>query len=66
MVTIRVETLNRDRQMEEVEIQVPKAVYNTMQNGNNESQDSAAQQQSDRKFLALGSKIKCLFSKTDH
>ena len=30
MVTIRVETLNRDRQMEEVEIQVPVTVYRNM------------------------------------
>merc|ERR1711936_1210034 len=59
-----------DKTYEEVEIQVPAAVYHTMMV---QSDPGAAQHQhqqqvtNDRKGLSLGltNKIKCLFSKTD-
>ena len=66
MVSIKCQRLRPDKTYEEVEIQVPVAVYNTMKNGNSDTQDNT-NNQSDKKMLALalGSKIKCLFSKTD-
>ena len=70
MVTIKCQRLKADKTYEEVEIQVPAAVYQTMMV---HSDPEAAQQQqeqqalSERKGLALGltNKIKCLFSKTE-
>merc|ERR1712038_763955 len=70
MVTITCQRLKADKTYEEVEIQVPAAVYHTMVV---QSDPGAAQQQhqqqvtNDRKGLSLGltNKIKCLFSKTD-
>jgi len=66
LVSIKCQRLRPDKTYEEVEIQVPLAVYNTMNSQNSDSQDKC-QQQSDKKILggALGNKIKCLFSKTD-
>ena len=66
LVSIKCQRLRPDKTYEEVEIQVPLAVYNTMNSQNSDSQDKS-QQQSDKKLLggALGNKIKCLFSKTD-
>ena len=70
MVTITCQRLKADKTYEEVEIQVPAAVYHTMMV---HSDPGAAQHQhqqqvtNDRKGLSLGltNKIKCLFSKTD-
>lgn len=70
MVTITCQRLKADKTYEEVEIQVPAAVYHTMMV---QSDPGAAQHQhqqqvtNDRKGLSLGltNKIKCLFSKTD-
>jgi len=66
LVSIKCQRLRPDKTYEEVEIQVPLAVYNTMNSQNSDSQDKS-QQQADKKLLggALGNKIKCLFSKTD-
>ena len=66
MVTIKCQRLRPDKTYEEVDIQVPVAVYNTMNSGTSDNQDKY-QCHSDKKPLggALGNKIKCLFSKTD-
>merc|ERR1712066_344829 len=72
MVMIKCQRLKADKTYEEVEIQVPAAVYHTMmiQSDPGAAQQQQQQQQqasNDRKGLSLGitNKIKCLFSKTE-
>ena len=57
-MSIKCQRLRPDKTYEEVEIQVPLAVYNTMNSQNSDSQDKC-QQQSDKKMLggAIGNKM---------
>jgi len=61
MITIKCQRLTADRTYEEVEIEVPAPVYETMQNYTENG--SVASRQS-REKRSIGTKIKCLFSKT--
>ena len=72
MVMIKCQRLKADKTYEEVEIQVPAAVYQTMMiHSDPETVQQQQQQQqqalNEKKGLGLGltNKIKCLFSKTD-
>ena len=72
MVMIKCQRLKADKTYEEVEIQVPAAVYHTMMIHSDPETGQKQQQQqqlalNEKKGLALGltNKIKCLFSKTD-
>ena len=72
MVMIKCQRLKADKTYEEVEIQVPAAVYHTMMIHSDPEAGQKQQQQqqqalNDKKGLALGltNKIKCLFSKTE-
>ena len=61
MVSIKCQRLRPDKTYEEVDIEVPEAVYNTMSNNK-----PGGGQTGDRGRIAgLGRQIKCLFSKTD-
>ena len=70
MVTIKCQRLKADKTYEEVEIQVPAAVYHTMMihsDPDTVQQHHQHQALNEKKGLGLGltNKIKCLFSKTD-
>ena len=61
MVSIKCQRLRPDKTYEEVDIEVPEAVYNTMSNNK-----PGGGQTGDRGRIAgLGRQIKCLFSKTE-
>ena len=68
MVSIKCQRLRPDKTYEEVEIEVPEAVYNTMRG--EAGPGEAGGQERVRMGGALGGamarQIKCLFSKTDH
>ena len=60
MVSIKCQRLRPDKTYEEVEIEVPEAVYHTMSNhkgGGNTGERG--------RIAGLGRQIKCLFSKTE-
>ena len=62
MVSIKCQRLRPDKTYEEVEIEVPEAVYNTLSN----KPSPGGREQGDRGRMAgLGRQIKCLFSKTE-
>jgi len=61
MITIKCQRLTADKTYEEVEIEVPAPVYETMQNYTDNGSVSSRQLREKRGF---GTKIKCLFSKT--
>jgi len=61
MITIKCQRLTADKTYEEVEIEVPAPIYETMQNYTDNGSVSSRQFTEKRGF---GSKIKCLFSKT--
>merc|ERR1712038_657432 len=70
MVMIKCQRLKADKTYEEVEIQVPAAVYHTMMihsDPDTVQQHHQHQALNEKKGLSLGltNKIKCLFSKTD-
>ena len=60
MVSIKCQRLRPDKTYEEVEIEVPEAVYNTMSN-----KPSGANTGERGRIAGLGRQIKCLFSKTE-
>ena len=63
MVSIKCQRLRPDKTYEEVEIEVPEAVYNTL---SNKPSPGGREQAGDRGRMAgLGRQIKCLFSKTE-
>ena len=68
MVSIKCQRLRPDKTYEEVEIEVPEAVYNTMRG--EAGPGEAGAQERGKMGGALGGamarQIKCLFSKTDH
>jgi len=67
MITIKCQRLTADRTYEEVEIEVPAPIYETMQNYTETGSPLAGRQSSKsekRGGGGLGTKIKCLFSKT--
>ena len=65
MISISCQRLRPDKTYEEVEIEVPAAVYETMQN-NSDSAGSVSSRTGERRTnTGLGSRIKCLFSKTE-
>merc|ERR1711970_1276581 len=61
MITIKCQRLTADKTYEEVEIEVPAPIYETMQNYTDNGSVSSRQLREKRGF---GTKIKCLFSKT--
>merc|ERR1712083_224695 len=61
MVTIKCQRLTADKTYEEVEIEVPESVYQTMQT-KSDADSVASKHQSEKR--GFGTKIKCLFSKT--
>ena len=61
MITIKCQRLTADRTYEEVEIEVPAPVYETMQNYSETGSPGGGRRE---KRGGLGTKIKCLFSKT--
>merc|ERR1712013_656207 len=61
MITIKCQRLTADKTYEEVEIEVPAPIYETMQNHTDNGSVSSRQLREKRGF---GTKIKCLFSKT--
>jgi len=61
MITIKCQRLTADKTYEEVEIEVPAPIYETMQNYTDNRSVSSRQLREKRGF---GTKIKCLFSKT--
>merc|ERR1719221_2145937 len=61
MITIKCQRLTADKMYEEVEIEVPAPIYETMQNYTDNGSVSSRQLREKRGF---GTKIKCLFSKT--
>ena len=61
MITIKCQRLTADRTYEEVEIEVPAPVYETMQNYTENGSNLSRQTREKR---GIGTKIKCLFSKT--
>ena len=61
MITIKCQRLTADKTYEEVDIEVPAPIYETMQNYK-DSGSVSSQQLSEKK--GFGTKIKCLFSKT--
>ena len=61
MITIKCQRLTADRTYEEVEIEVPAPVYETMQNYTENGTNLSRQTREKR---GIGTKIKCLFSKT--
>ena len=69
MVSIKCQRLRPDKTYEEVEIEVPEAVYNTMRGEAGGAGEAGAGERL-RLGGALGGamarQIKCLFSKTDH
>ena len=69
MITIKCQRLTADRTYEEVEIEVPAPVYETMQHytengGSMAARHSPANKAGGEKRGGFGTKIKCLFSKT--
>merc|ERR1719285_6348 len=64
MITIKCQRLTADRTYEEVEIEVPAPIYETMQNYTETGSPMPARQPSKSEKRGLGTKIKCLFSKT--
>jgi len=62
MITIKCQRLTADKTYEEVEIEVPAPVYETMQSYTDNGSVSSRQLREKRGF---GTKIKCLFSKTE-
>jgi len=64
MITIKCQRLTADRTYEEVEIEVPAPIYETMQNYTETGSPLPARQPSKSEKRGLGTKIKCLFSKT--
>merc|ERR1712233_143649 len=61
MITIKCQRLTADKTYEEVDIEVPEPIYETMQSYTDNSSVSSRQLSEKRGF---GTKIKCLFSKT--
>ena len=61
MVSIKCQRLRPDKTYEEVEIEVPEAVYNTMSH----NKQRAANTGERGRIAGLGRQIKCLFSKTE-
>ena len=61
MVSIKCQRLRPDKTYEEVEIEVPEAVYNTMSN----NKPSGGNTGERGRIAGLGRQIKCLFSKTE-
>eukprot|EP00090_Calanus_glacialis_P006791 TRINITY_DN15292_c0_g1_i1.p1 TRINITY_DN15292_c0_g1~~TRINITY_DN15292_c0_g1_i1.p1 ORF type:complete len:431 (-),score=45.09 TRINITY_DN15292_c0_g1_i1:295-1587(-) len=61
MITIKCQRLTADKTYEEVEIEVPAPIYETMQNYTDNGSVASRQLREKRGF---GTKIKCLFSKT--
>eukprot|EP00088_Acartia_fossae_P014343 TRINITY_DN17673_c0_g1_i1.p1 TRINITY_DN17673_c0_g1~~TRINITY_DN17673_c0_g1_i1.p1 ORF type:complete len:261 (+),score=88.82 TRINITY_DN17673_c0_g1_i1:83-784(+) len=66
MITIKCQRLTADRTYEEVEIEVPAPIYETMQTYTETGSPVPANRQPSKseKRGGLGTKIKCLFSKT--
>ena len=62
MITIKCQRLTADRTYEEVEIEVPAPVYQTMQNQSENGSVSSRHSRGEKR--SIGTKIKCLFSKT--
>ena len=63
MITIKCQRLTAERTYEEVEIEVPAPVYETMQH-QTENGGSVSSRTSRSEKRSIGTKIKCLFSKT--
>jgi len=63
MVTITCQRLTADKTYEEVEIEVPSSVYETLQNSNEGGREARLKQGTEKRG-GFGTKIKCLFSKT--
>ena len=61
MITIKCQRLTADKTYEEVEIEVPAPVYETMQAY---SESGSVSSRQSREKRGIGTKIKCLFSKT--
>ena len=61
MVVIKCQRLTADKTYEEVDIEVPAPVYETMQAFSENGNNMAARCREKR---GIGTKIKCLFSKT--
>ena len=66
MITIKCQRLTADKTYEEVEIEVPAPVYETLQGREGELQGRGRERRTGGGGLAetLGTRIKCLFSKT--
>lgn len=63
LVTIKCQTLTANKTYEEVEIEVPASVYETMKNG--EKTEEEPNNSVRERWSGIGTKIKCLFSKTE-
>ena len=67
MVSIKCQRLRPDKTYEEVEIEVPEAVYNTMRGEAGPGESSGQERRGGGALgVAMARQIKCLFSKTDH
>ena len=67
MVSIKCQRLRPDKTYEEVEIEVPEAVYNTMRGEAGPGETSGQERRGGGALgVAMARQIKCLFSKTDH
>ena len=64
MIRIKCQRLTEDKIYEEVEIEVPAPVYETMQAYTENGTSSVTRKNGAEKRSGLGTKIKCLFSKT--
>ena len=64
MITIKCQRLTADKTYEEVEIEVPAPVYETLQGREGEASRGRERRGAGGLAETLGTRIKCLFSKT--